>query len=130
MEGAGPLVAAPTYRGQPASWDPVSEPILGLRVCGYHTQWGTCQNPPSKVSTAVLVWVTVTPGVALQRVREGEHGRAARGGRLGTLTQSGTCLAALCVLLRSPCSLRSLNAHLIRWVFLSPLMSPGRRRRP
>lgn len=78
MEGADPLVAAPTYGGQPASWDPVSEPTLGLRVCGYHTQCGTCQNPPSNVSTAVLVWVTITAGVALQRVREGERGRAER----------------------------------------------------
>lgn len=44
--------------GWSASWDPVSDPLLGLRICGHLVQWGTCWNLPLEVSTAILVLVT------------------------------------------------------------------------
>ena len=44
--------------GWSASWDPVSDPLLGLRICGHLVQLGTCWNLPLEVSTAILVLVT------------------------------------------------------------------------
>ena len=57
VEDRGSPQAAPVCGGWSASWDPVSDPLLGLRICGHLVQWGACWNLPSEASTAVLLLV-------------------------------------------------------------------------
>lgn len=58
VEDGGSPRAAPSCRRRSAFWDPVSDPLLGLRVCGHPVQRSTCWNLPLEVSTAILVLVT------------------------------------------------------------------------